>query len=104
MKTELLGVAAEVIEAHAAVSEEVARAMADGARTRTGSDYALATTGEAGPESSTGAPVGTVFLGIATPAGVEARKISAPGDRQRVRSLSTQLALDLLRRRLIAEK
>ena len=77
MKTELLGVAAEVIEAHAAVSEEVARAMADGARTRTGSDYALATTGEAGPESSTGAPVGTVFLGIATPAGVEARKISA---------------------------
>jgi nicotinamide-nucleotide amidase len=104
MKTELLGVAAELIEAHTAVSEEVARAMAEGARARTGSDYALAATGEAGPESATGAPVGTVFLGIATPAGVEARKIGSPGERQRVRSLSTQLALDLLRRRLIAQR
>ena len=102
MKTELLGVPAELIERHTAVSEEVACAMAQGARARTGSDYALATTGEAGPESSTGAPVGTVFLGIATPLSVEARRITAPGERQRVRSLSTQLALDLLRRRLIA--
>jgi nicotinamide-nucleotide amidase len=104
MKTELLGVPAELIERHTAVSEEVARAMAEGARARTGSDYALSTTGEAGPESATGAPAGTVFLGIATPDGVEARRITAPGERQRVRSLSTQLALDLLRRRLIAGK
>jgi nicotinamide-nucleotide amidase len=102
MKTELLDVPADLIERHTAVSEEVARAMAEGARLRTGSDYALSTTGEAGPQSSTGALPGTVFLGIATPSGVEARRISAPGDRQRVRSLSTQLALDLLRRRLIA--
>jgi nicotinamide-nucleotide amidase len=102
MKTELLGVPAELIERHTAVSEEVACAMAEGARAKTGSDYALATTGEAGPQSSTGAPAGTVFLGIATPSGVEARRINAPGERQRVRSLSTQLALDLLRRRLIA--
>jgi nicotinamide-nucleotide amidase len=101
MKTELLGVPAQLIERHTAVSEEVACAMAEGARAKTGSDYALATTGEAGPESSTGAPVGTVFLGIATPADVEAPRITAPGERQRVRSLSTQLALDLLRRRLI---
>ena len=104
MKTELLGVPTELVDRHTAVSEEVACAMAEGARAKTGSDYALSTTGEAGPESSTGAPVGTVFIGIATPAGVEARRISAPGDRQRVRSLSTQLALDLLRRRLIAQK
>jgi competence/damage-inducible protein CinA-like protein len=102
MKTDLLGVPAELIERHTAVSEEIACAMAEGARAKTGSDYALATTGEAGPESSTGAPVGTVFLGIATPVGVEARRITAPGERQRVRSLSTQLSLDLLRRRLIA--
>jgi nicotinamide-nucleotide amidase len=100
MKTELLGVPADLIERHTAVSEEVARAMAEGARLKTGSDYALSTTGEAGPQSSTGSPAGTVFLGIATPSAVEARRISAPGDRQRVRSLSTQLALDLLRRRL----
>jgi nicotinamide-nucleotide amidase len=102
MKSDLLGVPAQLIERHTAVSEEVACAMAQGARAKTGSDYALATTGEAGPESSTGAPVGTVFLGIATPLSVEARRITAPGERQRVRSLSTQLALDLLRRRLIA--
>jgi nicotinamide-nucleotide amidase len=103
MKTNLLGVAPDLIEHHTAVSEEVARAMAQGARARTGSDYALATTGEAGPESATGAPVGTVFIGIAGPAGTEARRISAPGERTRVRSLSAQLALDLLRRRLLAE-
>jgi nicotinamide-nucleotide amidase len=103
MKTELLGVAVDLIDRHTAVSEEVACAMAAGARTRTGSDYALATTGEAGPESATGSPVGTVFIGIATPSGVEARRISAPGERNRVRSLSAQLALDLLRRRLLAQ-
>jgi nicotinamide-nucleotide amidase len=78
--------------------------MAERARAKTGSDYALATTGEAGPQSSTGAQPGTVFLGIATRSGIEARRITAPGERQRVRSLSTQLALDLLRRRLIAQR
>jgi nicotinamide-nucleotide amidase len=104
MKTELLGVPAELLDRLTAVSEEVACAMAEGARAKTGSDYALATTGEAGPQSSTGAPAGTVFLGIATPSGVEARRVNAPGERQRVRSLSTQLALDLLRRRLIAQR
>lgn len=100
MKTDLLGIPAELIAAHSAVSEEVARAMAECARARTGSTYAISTTGEAGPESSTGAPVGTVFLGYASPQGVEARKISVPGDRQRVRTLASQFALDLLRRRL----
>jgi len=104
MKTELLGVPAELLDRLTAVSEEVACAMAEGARAKTGSDYALATTGEAGPQSSTGAPAGTVFLGIATPSGVEARRVNAPGERQRVRSLSSQLALDLLRRRLIAQR
>lgn len=104
MKTELLAVPADMIERHTPVSEEVACAMAEGARARTGSDYALATTGEAGPESATGAPVGTVFIAIASPSGVEARRISAPGERNRVRSLSAQLALDLLRRRTLAER
>ncbi|HTS76607.1 MAG TPA: competence/damage-inducible protein A [Bryobacteraceae bacterium] len=103
MKTDLLGVPAGLIERHTAVSEEVARAMAECARSRTGSSYAVSTTGEAGPESSTGAPVGTVFIGIASPKGVEARRISVPGDRQRVRTLASQLALDFLRRRMMAE-
>ena len=100
MKTALLGVAEDLIARHTAVSEEVARAMAEGARAKTGSTYALSVTGEAGPESSSGAPPGTVFLGIAGPGLLEARRISAPGDRARVRSLAAQLALDFLRRRL----
>ena len=104
MKTELIGVPAELIERHTAVSEEVACAMADCARAKTGSSYAISTTGEAGPESSTGAPVGTVFIGIAGGGATEARRISVPGDRQRVRTLAAQLALDYLRRRLLAEK
>jgi nicotinamide-nucleotide amidase len=102
MKTDLLGIAPELIERHTAVSEEVARAMAECTRARTGSSYAISTTGEAGPESSTGAPVGTVYLGFANAEGSEARRISVPGDRQRVRGLASQLALDLLRRRLMA--
>ncbi len=103
MKTELAGVPAELIEQHTAVSEEVARAMAEGCRAKTGSSYAVSTTGEAGPESATGAPVGTVFLGIASEQKTDARRISVPGGRERVRTLATQIALDFLRRRLMAE-
>src|SRR5277367_639374 len=73
MKTELLGVDPGMIVQHTAVSEEVARAMAEGSKSRTGSTYAVSATGEAGPESSTGAPVGTVFLGFAGPGGAEGR-------------------------------
>ena len=103
MKTELLGVSAGLIERHTAVSEEVACAMAEGARAKTGSDYALSTTGEAGPESSTGAPVGTVFLGFADRDGTDARKVHMPGgDRARVRMLAAQVALDFVRRKLMS--
>ena len=99
MKTELLGVDAALIERHTAVSEETARAMAEGARSRTGSTYAVSVTGEAGPDSATGAAPGTVFVGIAGPdGGSEARRLQLPGDRARVRSLGAQTALDLLRR------
>src|SRR5579862_1470032 len=63
MKTELLGVDPELIARHTAVSEEAARAMAEGARSRTLSTYAVSVTGEAGPDSATGAPPGTVFVG-----------------------------------------
>jgi len=102
MKTDLLGVDAALIAEHTAVSKEVARAMAEGARSRTGSTFAISVTGEAGPESSTGAPVGTIFVGFAGPDGPpDALRIGMPGDRTRIRGFATQAALDLLRRRLL---
>jgi nicotinamide-nucleotide amidase len=102
MKTDLLGVERELIAQHTSVSKEVARAMAEGARSRTGSTFAISITGEAGPESSTGAPVGTIFAGFAGPDGPpEAVRLAMPGDRTRIRGFATQAALDLLRRRLL---
>jgi nicotinamide-nucleotide amidase len=99
MKSLLLGVSPAMLEGHSAVSEPVAKAMAEGARERTGSDYALSITGYAGPD---GDKVGLVFIGLATPNGSEARRVQFPGDRERVRAFSTNIALDLLRRNLLA--
>src|SRR5580658_7873476 len=99
MKTKLLGVPAEMLAEHTAVSEPVAKAMAEGAKERTGSDYALSITGYAGPD---GEKVGLVFIGLATPTGSEARRVQLPGDRERVRAFSTNTALDMLRRNLLA--
>jgi nicotinamide-nucleotide amidase len=101
MKIALLGVDPALIEIHTAVSDEVARAMAAGARSKTGSTYAISITGEAGPSSSTGAAPGTVFLGFASEAGTDARKLHLPGDRNRIRNLAAQSALDLVRRKLM---
>jgi PncC family amidohydrolase len=102
MKECLLGVDPALIEQHGAVSEEVACAMARCARSRAGSTYAVSTTGEAGPESSTGVPVGTVYAGFAGPDGAaEARKFNFPGDRTRIRMFAAQGALDSLRRRIL---
>ena len=101
MKEAVLGVDPKVIQEHTAVSEEVARAMVERTRERTGATYAISTTGEAGPESSTGAPPGTVYIGFAGPQGSQARKFSYPGDRTRVRMFAAQGALDYLRRRLL---
>jgi nicotinamide-nucleotide amidase len=101
MKTELLGVDASLIERHTAVSEPVAIAMATGARHRTSATYALSTTGIAGPDGSDEAtPVGTVFIGLAGPAGAEAKRFRFPGDRERVRAFAVQNALEMLRRAL----
>jgi len=97
MKIRLLGVPAGMLAEHTAVSEPVARAMAEGARDRTGAQYALSITGYAGPD---GDKVGLVFVGLATPEGSEARRVQLPGDRERVRAFSTNTALDMLRRNL----
>ncbi len=102
MKTELLGVDPAVLAAHTAVSAEAAAAMVEGARTRTGSTYAIATTGEAGPESGSGAPVGTVYVGFAGDGvATTVRRYQMPGDRARIRGFAANAALDRLRRGIL---
>jgi nicotinamide-nucleotide amidase len=85
------------------VSEEAARAMAEGAVKVLGSDVGLSITGVAGPDPQEGQPPGTVFVGIAAP-GRESESFGfrVPGDRDRVRQYATIAALDLLRRTLAA--
>jgi nicotinamide-nucleotide amidase len=100
VKVSVLGIDAALIEQHTAVSEQVARAMAESARWRTGSTFAISITGEAGPNSASGALPGTVFLGFASAAGTDARRLQLPGDRQRIRMLAAQSALDFVRRKL----
>lgn len=101
-KSDLLGVPAELIAEHSAVSAPVARSMAANARERMGTTYALSVTGIAGPDGGTNeTPAGTVFLGLATPTGSTERRMRFPGDREYVRRLATQSALDMLRRALL---
>ncbi|HUP42628.1 MAG TPA: CinA family nicotinamide mononucleotide deamidase-related protein [Thermoanaerobaculia bacterium] len=104
LKTALLGVPAALISEHGAVSEPVARAMAEGARRALGSDWALAVTGIAGPGGgSDEKPVGTVELAWAGPGGAtDHRRVRFLGARERVRALSAQAVLEGLRRRLRA--
>jgi nicotinamide-nucleotide amidase len=85
------------------VSEDAARAMADGARRVLGADVGLSITGVAGPTEQDGQPVGSVFVGLARPGHeTEAFSFAVPGDRDRVRQYATIAALDLLRRSLDA--
>jgi len=101
-KQATLGIPKELIAKHTAVSEPVAAAMAEAARQRSGATYALSTTGYAGPTGGTDFdPPGTVYLGIAGPQGTRVVRIRYGGDRDRVRALATQGALDLLRKTLL---
>lgn len=101
-KQRLLGVDRELLETHTAVSEPVALAMAENARIRSGASYAVSTTGYAGPTGGTEKnPVGTVFIGVATPRETKGFRFRYGLDRNRVRLLSTQTALDLLRRAIL---
>jgi nicotinamide-nucleotide amidase len=101
-KETFLGVRAEDLRAHGAVSETVARAMAAGAREKFGSDFAVAVTGIAGPGGGTPEkPVGTVFMALATPGGVEVRKLLNPWDRETFKQVTAQQAFEWLRNHLI---
>ncbi len=85
VKEKALGVQHSTLQAHGAVSEETAREMVTGVRNRLGSDYAVATTGIAGPGGGTPTkPVGTVWIGIATPKQVIAKKMHFTGRREQV--------------------
>ena len=101
LKEGLLGVGAELLTAHGAVSGEAAAAMAEGAL-RLGAECALAVTGVAGPGGgSETKPVGTVHIAVATPALRRAVHRRFPGDRATVRELAANTALDQLRRALL---
>ena len=103
LKTELLEVPPELIEAHGAVSEPVARAMAEGACRRLGVDLAVAVTGIAGPGGGTPEkPVGTVWYAAADRDGTLTRTSVALGSRREIRARAAQAALFLLRSRLPA--
>jgi nicotinamide-nucleotide amidase len=101
LKVQELGVPAELIERHGAVSAEVAEAMARGARERLGADVAVSVTGIAGPDGGTAEkPVGLVYLHAEGPDGGAAREFSFPGDRASIRARSVVGALHLVRRLL----
>ena len=96
-KSELLGVPTALIEQHGAVSEEVARAMAAGALAHASAQVAVAVTGVAGPSGgSVAKPVGTVWFGFATPAGLTSEVRRFDGDRAAVRAATVQHALGRL--------
>lgn len=98
-KRDFLGVPVELLEEHGAVSEPVARAMAEGMRKRTGADVTIAVTGIAGPTGGTEEkPVGLVFIALADSAGAEVRECRFHGSRERIRVRSALTALDMVRR------
>lgn len=100
-KMRMLGVPKEMLETHGAVSEPVACAMATGVRKLAGSTFGIGVTGIAGPGGgSEEKPVGLVYIALADEDNVTARKFIFPGDRQFIRTLSVNAALDLLRRRI----
>ena len=96
VKASVLGVPHDVIASHGTVSSECAEAMAAGARRTLGCDWAVSTTGVAGPDALEGHPVGTVFVGVAGPAGVSSTQLSLAGDRNAIRRQSVAAALSAL--------
>ena len=101
VKRDFLGVDQKLIDAHGAVSEEVVRQMAEGARNRLHASIGIGITGVAGPGGGTPEkPVGTVWIGLAQQDGTRALQLRLIGDRDEIRRRATQSALELLRRAL----
>jgi PncC family amidohydrolase len=97
LKASLLDVPAPLLSAEGAVSAQVAAAMAAGVRDRLRATYGVALTGVAGPDPQDGKAPGTVFVGVAGPAGGHVRELALEGDRQAIRSGAVRAALLLLR-------
>lgn len=101
-KADILGVDPKLIEKHGAVSEPVARAMAEGALARARSTYALATTGVAGPSGgSEDKPAGTVYIALGSAGETTVKKRFFPSERETFKQLTAQAAFEMLRRKLV---
>jgi nicotinamide-nucleotide amidase len=100
-KENRLGVSKNTLESYGAVSEECAREMAEGLLKTSGADYALATTGIAGPDGGTeDKPVGTVFIALSHGGKTQVVRLGLHGERARIREVASLNAFDLLRRSL----
>jgi len=101
-KKEILGVPEQLLASHGAVSEEVARAMAEGVRRASGADVGLSTTGIAGPTGATATkPVGLVYMALADAGGTVAQRHQFAGGRTDIKLRASQAALDMLRTSLV---
>jgi nicotinamide-nucleotide amidase len=101
-KQKFLGVRTETLQEQGAVSEPVARQMAEGARRETGADYAISVTGIAGPSGGTPSkPVGTVFMGLAGAFGTVIAQHLNPFDRETFKQVTADQALEMLRRKIL---
>lgn len=96
VKVGVLGVARATVDEHGVVSAECAREMAAGVRRLLGTTYAVSTTGVAGPERQEGKAVGTVYVGVAGPRGVEAVALALDGDRAAIQEATVDEALSAL--------
>lgn len=95
VKASVLGVDPQLLAARGAVDPDVALAMARGVRRLLDADVGISTTGVAGPDPQDGAPVGTVFVAVATPSGAQVREVRLDGDRAQIRAGAVRAALAL---------
>ena len=94
VKQTVLRVSAETVEKHGVVSAECAEEMATGVRELTGADFAVSTTGVAGPTTQEGKPIGLAFIGVAGPDGVRSERFEFDGDRAEIREQVVKAAID----------
>ena len=103
VKQALLGVSDELVATYGVVSAQCARQMAEGVRALVGSDWALSTTGVAGPQLQEGKPAGTVHVGLAGPRGTTSVELHLAGDRREIRTRTCHEALAALLGSLTAQ-
>ena len=97
-KRKVAGVGADILEEKGAVSEETARALAEAAADRFGAEVGVSATGVAGPAEQEGKPVGLIYVGATYGGRTEVREVKGYGDRESIRRIAANAALDLARR------